>query len=353
MGDPREPPEGTPEGGSGNEDEFRSVVFDESFVRAARIQELSARERLAGSFGKATRARVRLGPLGSVPRQALALLLLILLAFGAAVYFGVNSPKGIAARPEGTQLTVSLVALSPASAVRPVADPARPFAALPTGYGDGTAGLNTPAGAATEHFSKVEVTKALDTVQRYLIASSLTPAALVQGVTTDVRAYVTPGEQAQFDAGVTQPVDDRHHAVTGWIVRFDPAQVALASDTVKAVGAMRVDEADGSTLQITTDHTFVYALKPAGAPAGAPVTLETVRRELTFQFDRVDLGQAQLRLVDAVLQAGPAPCTSSMAAFLQPVLATAQGTAVAQPTPVDPGNHARPAWQVCGVLAGS
>ncbi|MFB7910450.1 hypothetical protein ACFXPX_17820 [Kitasatospora sp. NPDC059146] len=353
MGDPREPPEGTPEGGSGNEDEFRSVVFDESFVRAARIQELSARERLAGSFGKATRARVRLGPLGSVPRQALALLLLILLAFGAAVYFGVNSPKGIPARPEGSQLTVSLVALSPASAVRPVADPAHPFAALPTGYGDGAAGLNTPSGAGTEHFSKVEVTKALDTVQRYLVASSLAPAELVQGATTDVRVFVTPGEQAQFDASVAQPVDDRHHAVTGWIVRFDPAQVALASDTVKVVGAMRVDESDGGTLQITTDHTFVYALKPAGAPAGAPVTLETVRRELTFQLDRVDLGQAQLRLVDAVLQAGPEPCTASMAGFLQPVLATAQGTAVAAPTPVDPGNHARPAWQVCGVLAGS
>ncbi|WBP88897.1 SCO2583 family membrane protein [Kitasatospora cathayae] len=352
MGDPREPPEGTPEGGSGNEDEFRSVVFDESFVRAARIQELSARERLAGSFGKATRARVRLGPLGTVPRQALALLLLILLAFGAAVYFGVNSPKGLPIRPEGSQLTVSLVALSPASAVRPVADPAEPFAALPPGYGDGAAGLNTPAGAATEHFSKVEVTKALDTVQRYLVASSLTPAALVQGATTDVRAFVTPGEQAQFDAAVTQPVDDRHHAVTGWIVRFDPAQVALASGTVKVVGAMRVDEADSSTLQVTTDHTFVYALKPAGAPAGAQVTLETVRRELTFQFDRVDLASAQLRLVDSVLQAGPEPCTASMAGFLQPVLATAQGSTVAPPTAVDPGNHARPAWQVCGVLAG-
>ncbi len=353
VGDPREPPEGTPEDGSGNEDEFRSVVFDESFVQAARIQELSARERLAGSFGKATRQRVRLGPLGSVPRQALALLLLILLAFGAAVYFGVSSPRGVPARPEGSQLTVSLVALSPASTVHPVADPANPFAVLPTGYGDGTLGLNTPTGAATEHFSRVEVTKALDTVQRYLVASSLSPAVLVQGATADVRSFVTPGEQAAFDASVAQPVDDRHHAVTGWVVRFDPAQVALASNTVKVAGAMRIDEADSGTLQITTDHTFVYALKPAGAPAGAPVTLETVRRQLTFQFDRVDLASAQLRLVDSVLEAGPAPCGTSMAGFLQPVLAGAQGTAVAPPTAVDPGNHARPAWQVCGVLAGS
>ncbi|MGA5822116.1 hypothetical protein ACPC54_30155 [Kitasatospora sp. NPDC094028] len=356
MGDPREPPEGAPEGGSGNEDEYRSVVFDESFVRAARIQELSARERLSGAFGRATRPRVRLGPLGTVPRQALALLLIVLLAFGAAVYFGVSSPKGVPARPEGSQLTVSLVALSPASAVRPVADPARPFAALPAGYGDGTLALNTPAGAATEHYSRVEVTKALDTVQRYLVASSLAPAALVQGATADVRAFVTPGEQAQFDASTAQPVDDRHHALTGWVVRFDPARVALASDTVKVAGAMRVDESDAGTLQITTDHTFVYALKPAGAPAGAPVTLESVRRQLTFEFDRIDLSQAQLRLVDSVLQAGPQPCAVSMAGFLQPVLAGPQGGAAAPvppPSPVDPGDHGHPAWQVCGVLAGS
>lgn len=355
MGDPpRQPPEGAPEGGPGNEDEYRSVVFDESFVRAARIQELSARERLSGAFGRATRSRVRLGPLGSVPRQALALLLLILLAFGAAVYFGVSSPRGVPARPEGSQLTVSLVALSPASAVHPVADPANPFAALPPGYGDGTIGLNTPPAAATEHFSRAEVAKALDTVQHYLAASSLSPVVLAQGATAQVRTFVTPGEQAQFDASTAQPVDDRHHALTGWMVRFDPAKVALATDTVRVAGAMRVDESDAGTLQITTDHTFVYALKPAGAPAAAPVTLETVRRELTFQFDRVDLAAGQLRLVDSVLQAGPQSCAASSAGYLQPVLAAGpQGAAAEPPAAADPGDHGRPAWQVCGVLAGS
>ncbi|MFE6745611.1 hypothetical protein ACFVGM_07125 [Kitasatospora purpeofusca] len=354
MGDPREPPEGAPDGGSGNEDEYRSVVFDESFVRAARIQELSARERLSGSFARATRPKVRLGPLGSVPRQALALLLVILLAFGAAVYFGVTSPTRPTARPQGSQLTVSLVALSPASSVRPVADPANPFVSLPPGYSDGAVGLGTPAGAASGHFSRVEVTKALDTVQRYLVASSLSPAVLVQGATAEVRAFVTPGEQAQFDASVLQPTDDRHHALTGWLVRFDPAQVALAADTVKVAGAMRIDEADSGTLRITTDHTFVYALKAAGAPAGAPVTLETVRRQLTFEFDRIDLAAAQLRLVDSVLQAGPAPCDGSLAGVVQPVLAgTDPAAPPSGPSAVDPGNHARPAWQVCGVLAGS
>ncbi|MDR3036349.1 MAG: hypothetical protein LBV78_25185, partial [Kitasatospora sp.] len=69
MGDPREPPGGTPEGGS-NDDEFRSVVFDESFVKAARIQEYSARERQ----DDATRpVRIRHVLPGGLARQAVAL----------------------------------------------------------------------------------------------------------------------------------------------------------------------------------------------------------------------------------------------------------------------------------------
>ena len=40
----RGPPRVLPRGG---EDEYRSVVFDESFVRAARLQEFSAQERIA------------------------------------------------------------------------------------------------------------------------------------------------------------------------------------------------------------------------------------------------------------------------------------------------------------------
>ncbi|MFI6443559.1 hypothetical protein [Kitasatospora sp. NPDC050543] len=351
MGDPREPPEGAPEGGSGNEDEYRSVVFDESFVRAARIQELSARERLGGGFGRATRPRIRLGPLGTVPRQAVALLLVIVLAFAAAVYFGISSPSREGTRPAGSQLTVSLMALSPTATVQPVGDPAHPFAALPVGYGDGSAGLGVPAAAATAHFTKIEVTRALDTVQRYLVASSLAPRALTQGDTGDVRTFVTPGELAQYDQSMATASDDQHHAATGWIVRFDPAQVALATASVKVTGDVRVDESGDGTLRISTDHTFVYALRAAGAPESAPVTLQSVRRELHFDLDRGDIAAGQLRLVDSVLQSGPTACGVPLANYLQPILAAPGGTAPPAPPAIDPGNHARPAWQQCGVLA--
>ncbi|MDH6125177.1 hypothetical protein [Kitasatospora sp. GP82] len=346
MGDPREPPEGTPDGGSGNDDEYRSVVFDESFVRAARIQELSASERLGG-YSRGVRPRLGFGHFGSLPRQAVALLLLVAMAFAAAVYFGVSSPRRLGVQPTGNQLTVSVVALGPSSPVLAVADPKSPFAALPPGYSDGAAGLATPAAAATAHFSRVEVTRALDTVQRYLIASSLSQAALVQGQTGDVRSLVTPGEQAQYDQSLNSPSDDQHHVAVGWLVRFDPGKVELAADTVKVSGSMRVTEADSATLEIATDHTFVYALRPAGTDTSAPVSLFSVRRELRFEFDHTDIGAARVRLVDSVLQDGPAGCGVQQADHLQPLL---PGQAAGTPPVVNPADHSVPAWQLCGVL---
>ena len=90
MGGPGDPPEGAPEGGpGGGEDEYRSVVFDESFVRAARLQEFSAQERLS-DHAPAVRRRPPLRR--GLSRQALVLVLLIAVAFGTAIYMGVRHP---------------------------------------------------------------------------------------------------------------------------------------------------------------------------------------------------------------------------------------------------------------------
>src|SRR5690242_13212382 len=86
-----DPPEGTPDGvPGGGEDEYRSVVFDESFVRAARLQELSAQERM-GEHAQAVRSRHAWARAGA-SRQAIALILLIAVAFATAVYMGVRHP---------------------------------------------------------------------------------------------------------------------------------------------------------------------------------------------------------------------------------------------------------------------
>ncbi|WP_354640350.1 hypothetical protein [Kitasatospora camelliae] len=350
MGVPREPPDGTPEGGS-SDDEFRSVVFDESFVRAARIQELSARERLGGGVGRPTRPRIGLGPLGSLPRQALALLLVVVVAFAAAVYFGVSAPNRQGAPAAGNQLTTSLTALAPAGPVVAVSDPKNPFAGLPAGFADGVAGLGMPGGSATEHFTKIEVSRALETVQRYLVAAALAPTTLTQGDTSELRTLVTSGELAQYDESVGSPQDDQRHAATGWLVRFDPSRVALAEDTVKVAGGIQIAEAGTGTLEITTDHTFVYALRPTESAEDTTPSLFSVRRELRFQFDRTDLGLARLRLVDAVVLAGPTACGAPMAGYLQPILAGSAGAAPTAPPAVDPADHGKPSWQQCAVLS--
>lgn len=96
MGGPGDPPEGTPEGGPGGaEDEYRSVVFDESFVRAARLQEYSAEERMADHAPAVRRRPLHRG----LVRQAMILVLLIAVAFGTAVYMGVRHPYDSAEAP--------------------------------------------------------------------------------------------------------------------------------------------------------------------------------------------------------------------------------------------------------------
>ncbi|WP_377271468.1 hypothetical protein [Peterkaempfera sp. SMS 1(5)a] len=274
MGGREEPPDGVPEGAPGGDDEFRSVVFDESFVRAARIQELSASERL-GSTAQGVRTRST-RPLASLPRQAFALMLLIAMAFAAAVYMGIRHPYREPPVAK-SRLTMNIVPLAPAVPAVPGRDGSRrgsaaaadddPFAALEKSAGttfyDGSVGLVPPPAVATRHFSVEQVSRALAAVQQYLVASSLDSKVLVEGSTGAVRDQLSPGQRAQFDDSVGNPRDDLHHAATGWLVRFDPAQVTLGVSKVKVSGGMTVDEADDDTLEVITDHTFVYALQAA------------------------------------------------------------------------------------------
>src|SRR5438046_2318552 len=116
MAGPGDPPEGPPEGiPGGGEDEYRSVVFDESFVRAARIQEYSARERLDGT-SRAVRIR-HVWARGGGPRQALILVLLIALAFGTAIYLGIRHPYKADVPPSAEPLRIGMIQLVPSGPV--------------------------------------------------------------------------------------------------------------------------------------------------------------------------------------------------------------------------------------------
>ncbi|MGW3630781.1 SCO2583 family membrane protein [Streptomyces sp. NPDC005122] len=348
MGGPGDPPEGTPEGApAGGEDEYRSVVFDESFVRAARLQEFSARERMA-DHSPAVRRRPALQR--GLSRQALILVLLIAVAFGTAIYMGVRHPyeNPVAQPPEPLRMTV--IPLAPQTPVPGAVNVDDLYAHSPAAqFGVGAEGIALPASRRTAHFSDSQVVAALTTAKDYLVKSSLDPEVLTGGTDRPVRILLDPQQLDQFDQSFTHPAADGRHAPTGWLVRFDTARTELADLRIRVQGTLQAAESDPDTLEVVADHTFVYALKPTGADSRAKASLFTVRRELHFRFDRDDLRMHQAELVVSSLQAGPLACADASADRLRPLLAgqTAKAGGPAGTDPYATGS----ATALCGSLA--
>ncbi|KOU28072.1 membrane protein [Streptomyces sp. WM6372] len=368
MAVPGDPPDGTPEGiGGGDEefrsDEYRSVVFDEDFVRAARLQEFSAQERM-GEHARAVRSRSiwsgggSSGPRTSTPgrgaRQGMLLVLLIATAFAVAVYMGLSNPTMPLATGRADPLTSTIVPLAPAAAV-PGGRPVDLYVSSPAAdYRVGAAGISLPAARRTHHFTEGQVITALSIAKDYLVQSSLDPDVLAGAATRPVRVLLDPDQLAQFDRSMTSPAGDGRHAATGWLVRFDPGTAAVADTRVRVSGTLAFEEISADVLEVTTDHTFVYAVRPAtGSPAAADgASLFTVRRELRMRFDAEDLTTRRAELLSAYVMAGPQDCSTEPAEGFRPVLAGAGPTTVG-PAASDPyasGTPRRTAG-LCGVLA--
>ncbi|MEV0121589.1 hypothetical protein AB0I16_08515 [Streptomyces sp. NPDC050703] len=365
MGGPGDPPAGTPEGApGGGEDEYRSVVFDESFVRAARLQEFSAQERM---LDHARAVRRRPAARRGLSRQAMVLVVLIAVAFGTAIYMGVRHPypSPSAKRPDPLRMTV--IPLSPQGSVPGAEAVADLYAHSPAAqFRVGAGGINLPAARRTAHFSDSQVMSALTTAKDYLVESSLDPDVLTGGSPSSVRLLLDPELYDQFDRSFRHPAGDGRHAPTGWLVRFDPTRTALADQRVRVQGTLRVTETDKGTLEVSTDHTFVYAVREvSGGPgtgrdsggdeAGAATSDEakaalfTVRRELHFRFDRDDLRMHQAELFSSATQAGPLTCADDSVSHLRPLLAGERAKA-GGPAGTDPYATGR-APALCGTLA--
>ncbi|MFE1195759.1 hypothetical protein ACFW6E_23715 [Streptomyces olivaceoviridis] len=349
MGGPGDPPEGTPEGGPGGaEDEYRSVVFDESFVRAARLQEFSAEERMA-DHAPAVRRRPPLHR--GLTRQALVLVLLIAVAFATAIYMGVRHPYGSPQTRRAVEsLRMTVIPLAPQGKVPGTTDPERLYARSPAApYETGAEGIPLPASRGTAHFSDSQVVTALTTAKDYVVRSSLYPEVLSGREVSPARALIDSDQLDQFDQSFDHPAADGRHAATGWVVRIDPARAQLADGRIRVFGSLHAAEADSATLEVTADHTFVYALRPTGAAAGAPASLFTVRREVTFRLDRDDLRTHQVQLVTSYVQAGPLACAEDASAYLRPLLAgqTARSGGPAGTNPYETDS----ATALCGTLA--
>ncbi len=349
MGGPGNPPEGAPEGGpGGGEDEYRSVVFDESFVRAARIQEFSAQERIA-DHAPAVRRRPPLRR--GLSRQALVLVLLIAVAFGTAVYMGVRHPyQAPAARQPVEPLRMTVIPLAPEGKVPGHPDPAYLYAHSPAAqYRIGAEGIPLPASRRTAHFSDSQVVAALTTAKDYIVRSSLYPEVLTGEQVRPVRVLLDTDQLDQFDESFDRPAADGRHAPTGWLVRFDPSGAELADGRIRVQGTLQAAETYPSTLEVTADHTFVYALRPTGTGDKAEASLFTVRRELHFRFDTEDLRLHTAQLVVSYVQAGPLSCAEDSTDHLRPLLAgqTAREGGPAGTDPYATGG----ATALCGSLA--
>jgi hypothetical protein len=346
-----EPPDGPPENPPGGEDEYRSLVFDESFVRAARMQEYSAQERM-GEHARAVRtlpeekATVR----GGGSRAAIALVVLIALAFGVAVYIGFRNPYPQPDARRAEPLRTTVVPLAPRGAV-PGGSPERLYRAEPvSGFRSGAAGINFPSVERTRNFSDSQITAALATVKDYLVESSLNPDVLTGSVRRPVEHLLDPDQRAQFEQSLSSPEDDGNHAATGWLVRFDPEQVELADPQIRVQGTLRYEEEAAGVLGVTSDHTFTYALRPAEGPHREDgASLFTVRRELHFRFDREDLRLHRLEVSTAYIQAGPQSCSADATGMLRPLLAGERADARG-PAATDPYATGRPTAALCGTL---
>nr|WSY54982.1 hypothetical protein OG999_35835 [Streptomyces sp. NBC_00886] len=351
MGGPGDPPEGTPEGApGGGEDEYRSVVFDESFVRAARLQEFSARERMA-DHAPAVRRRPALRR--GLSRQALILVMLIAIAFGTAIYMGVRHPYTTpTAQQPAEPLRMTVIPLAPQGKVPGAADAEYLYAHSPAAqFSIGGEGVPLPAARRTAHFSDSQVVAALSTAKDYIVESSLYPAVLTGGQIRPARVLVDPDQLDQFDQSFEHPTADGRHEPTGWLVRFDPSRVQLADRKIRVQGTLQATEIDSSTLEVTSDHTFVYALRPTGSGDKVQASLFTVRRELHFRFDRDDLRMHQAQVVVSYVQAGPLSCAEDSVTHLHPLLSgqTAKAGGPADTDPYATGS----ATALCGSLATS
>ncbi|MFG2996803.1 hypothetical protein [Streptomyces sp. NPDC048340] len=364
---PGDPPNGTPEGIGGGDDEFRadeyrSVVFDDDFVRAARIQEYSAEERLDGHT-RAVRSRSiwsggyagsRTGSPGRGARQGMLLVLLIASAFAAAVYMGLRNPYVPPVGGRAEPLSSTVVPLAPSVTV-PGGRPADLYAQSPAAqYRVGAAGITLPGVRRTHHFTESQVLVALTVAKDYLVQSSLDPDVLSSAASRPVRVLLDPDQLAQFDRSMLSPTGDGRHAATGWLVRFDAGAAVVADSRVRVSGTLAVEEVSPEVLEVTTDHTFVYAVRPATGPPTAAdgASLFTVRRELRLRFDREDLTARRAELASAYVMAGPQDCSADPAAGFRPLMAGAGPTTVG-PAASDPyaSGHPRKTAGLCGVLA--
>lgn len=315
-----DPPGGPGEVPGGGDEEFRSTVFDESFVRSASLEEFSAQQRLEDHTSPVRPRAVEDDEPGErrrSSRSGLALGAVLLTAILLALFLGNRGPYGQAPPALQPAPVGTLLPMAPTGPV-PGGEPTELFSASPAAeFTAGPAGLATPAPRRTDMFSRDQVADALLLAQRYVAASTLTSEVLTGSTALPVRMLLRPEQQQQLDRSLAGRRGET--PVTTWLVRFDPSEVRMAEEPVRVDGTFSVAET-GGRLEVTAAHLAVYALRPADDPEGA-ASLFLVHREAVLAFTEQDLRDGRTVLVSTRSTVGPADCTASHDRELHPLLA--------------------------------
>lgn len=219
---------------------------------------------------------------------AAAVLLVLALAPGPlAGWFGGGSGDGGGGEDGNGPLAAESV--RPATQL-PTAD--QPFRGSPAvGWGDGTAGIKLPEARATGWMSKEQVARALTRSREFLTAAHLDPAVLRGERPARAIALINPHQRdVQEYLSTAFRAPSRGSDPLLLFSRFDPSEVRLVGDVVKARGGITFREGERGAVEVAADVTYVYPVVRAVAggaqvAADAEVARTIVRREVVMSWD--------------------------------------------------------------------
>ena len=105
----------------------------------------------------------------------------------------------------------------------------------------------------------------------------------------------------------------------------------LADPRIRVEGSMTISEDGSHGLEVVTDHTLIYAVRPsADAVSRAALAVHRAAAAAAPYLDREDLADHQVEVEQAAVEAGPLACASAPAGYFRPLLA---GQTAPRPAP--------------------
>lgn len=158
----------------------------------------------------------------------------------------------------------------------------QPFLGSPAlRWGDGADAIELPAAKAVPGMSREDVALALRRTKEFLVAANLDPAVL-RGEQPDKALALLDPKQSDVVSDVRRSLrtPTRENEPIRLFSRFDPDEVVLAGEVVKARGHMTFEAARRGEVRVHADYSFVYPVVRAHGDSDV-VARTIIRRYLT------------------------------------------------------------------------